>query len=208
MSSVDQKRGHVEAMQGAYAFRALFPNDSYDRWEFAGSLRRKCQQIGDVEHVIIPRVGMLQTDELFAKPVNLLFAHLDKLVAQGTLTKHLYASGFRWGEKYRGCDQSHSGTIIMNEIFCAQPDNWGSTLAIRTGPAEFSQRLVTSLRRNGFRNHLGSVWQCDPCQCGRDDDCKKCGGTGLICVDKVVAADECAYFRLCGMDYVKPEDRR
>ncbi len=45
------------AIECAHDFRAMFDPSTYTRWEFAGSLRRKCPDVGDLEHVIIPVIG-------------------------------------------------------------------------------------------------------------------------------------------------------
>lgn len=157
MSTTTMKRSRAEALKDAEALRAMFPADCYERWEFAGSLRRGRPEVGDVEHVIIPRAGQVRGDDLFAEPqtVNLLFHHLDALVKGGEVTKHIYGTtGFRWGEKYRGVD--YRG--FNHELFCADADNFGCIYTIRTGPAEFSQRLVTMMKQRGmYRQQDGYV---------------------------------------------------
>jgi DNA polymerase/3'-5' exonuclease PolX len=209
MSTVDQKRGWTESLAAAEAFRDLFTG-AFERWEFAGSIRRRCREVGDAEHVVIPRIVDRAGDDLFggAKPVNLLWERADALVASGKVSRHLYANGQRWGLKYRGVDFGYLGLITLNEIFCADESNWGPTLAIRTGPADFSKQLVTGLLRNGHRNKEGAVWRCAPCDCRRDTSCKRCDGTGLVPGERISVPDEATYFKLAGVAFAKPEDRR
>jgi DNA polymerase/3'-5' exonuclease PolX len=188
MSTATAKRSYVTALIDAEAFRALFPADCYERWEIAGSLRRHKAEVSDVEHVVIPRI-VQQPAGLFGamEPTNLLWHHLDALVEGQTLSKHLYGeTGYRWGDKYRGVDWRG----FNNEIFCATPENFGSILAIRTGPAEFSQAAVTRMKQAGmYRQQDGGVVHV---QSG----------------DKVPTPDEETFFKFCGMRYVSPEDRR
>jgi len=211
------RRSYEQARADAEAFRDLFPPACYRRWEVAGSVRRKAPSCGDVEHVVIPAFGEVDVGVgLFTtkQRMNLLWFHLDSLVRgdEPPLTKHIYgATGYRWGEKHRGVDFRG----FRHEFFCADEANWGATLAIRTGPAEFSQRLVAGLLRNSRRNHLGRVWQCEPCpetlrmmdegQC--DKSCPRCQGTGLLPVTAIAVAEEREYIRLCGMGWVEPEAR-
>jgi DNA polymerase/3'-5' exonuclease PolX len=215
MSTTQHRRSLSEALFAAEQFREMFAG-TYEIWEFAGSVRRKCADIGDLEHVVIPKFGDVAGKDLFASPTrtNLVFHRADQLVAAGSIAKHIYGNGFRWGEKYRGCDFNWLGLTAHNEIFCADADNWGPTLTIRTGSAEFSQRIVTALRRNGYRNKDGYVWRCERCpdlDGGRDrrpgEKCPKCQGTGLVPVEKVSVHTEEAYFKLAGLAYIPPEKR-
>lgn len=214
MSTTTMRLSLAEAIFAANKFKYLFSFNCYHRWEYAGSLRRRCRDVGDIEHVVIPRFADLPGDDLYSTPkrVNLLLQRLDELVAQGTIARHPYANGQRWGEKYRGCDFDCLGVVSLHEIFCADETNWGPTLAIRTGPGEFSKQLVTRLLTRGRRNHQGFVWRCVPCSScnpvARDPQCKRCQGTLLEPAEKLCVASEEDYFQLCGLDYLKPEDRK
>lgn len=207
--STGTKRKLAAAAIDADAFSDLFAG-CFDRWEFAGSVRRRVPEVSDVEHVVIPAFATKPADALFGEPVrvNRFLERADELVASGELTKHLYANGFRWGEKYRGFDyRGHT-----HEVFCATPDNFGPTLAIRTGPADFSKRLVTGLLRNGLRNKDGQVWRCIPCAgCGPysaiQEKCPECGGTCLIPTEVIPCPSEAEYFKLCGVPFMPPERR-
>jgi len=102
---------------------------------------------------------------------------------------------------------------MLHEIFCADDTNWGSVLAIRTGSSDFSRRLVTGLLNRGMRNHLGKVWRCEHCplrtgfdRCAKS--CPECDGTGLKCIEPISVPTEEEYFKLCGIAFVNPEDRR
>lgn len=179
MSTTAIKRPLADALADARYLQSFFKPETFERWEFAGSIRRRVASVGDVEHVILPRtgdvsVGGAAAGSLFAemRTMNLVIHQLDELERTGVISKHVYGthptSGqpmYRWGEKYRGFDfKGH-----MHEVFCADHDNWGPTLAIRTGPGTFSKMLVTHLQRYGYINEGGYV---------RDKNRMACAGAG------------------------------
>lgn len=188
MSTADAKRPLAAAVDDAEAFRALFPPTAYARWVIAGSIRRNKPHVGDVEHVVMPRMGDVAGDGLFGEPlaVNLLLHRLDELLAAGTITKHIYPDDKpRWGPVYRGCEFRG----FTHEVFCAFPDNWGAILMIRTGPADFSQRMVDRLLRGGlYRQRDGYLVHVQSNQVAP-------------------VPDEETYFRMAGMDYMEPDRR-
>jgi hypothetical protein len=217
LSTTITKTNLADAIAEAQAFRDSFPRDTYERWEIAGSIRRHRPEVGDIEHVVIPAFGIALGDGLFGERTNLLFRELDRRVACGNLRKHLYGGKSpRWGELYRGVDVPwlYSGGTL-HEFFCADAANWGSVLAIRTGPAEQNPRLMNGLRTNGLRHYQGRVWLCEPCAscCAPGDggpiaDCPVCKGTGDRLVSPVATPDERTLFELAGFPYVEPRRRR
>ncbi len=193
MASTTTKRTWAQAMADAEAFKAMFPPASYQRWEFGGSLRRRRPEVSDIEHVILPAFGDVPGNNLFGQPErrNLLFYFLDELEAAGNVSKHWYGdTGHRWGERYRGVDFRG----FNHEIFMADPDNFGCILMIRTGPAEFSERMVTRLKAGGMYRQGGP------------------GNEGYVVHvasgERVPVRDEAAYFTLLGMKVIEPEARR
>lgn len=188
--STATKRSLHEAERDAKAFREYF-RDDFHRWEIAGSVRRQMPMIGDIEHVVLPRFEMKQIvkpGDLFptATLVNVVWERLDALVSSGIMQKHRYGETgqHRWGDLYRGVD--YLG--FTHEIFTADAKNLGSVLAIRTGPAEFSKRVVTVCQQHGVEQ--------------RDGYLRYIGG-GIIDVP-----EEKLYLELCGIGWVEPKDRR
>jgi DNA polymerase/3'-5' exonuclease PolX len=186
--STGTKRLLAEAIEDAERFQALFPANCYRKWVVAGSVRRRRPEVGDVEHVVEPVIGEYQSSDMFATPTtgNLLWNALDKMVELGQLSRNIYQTvrgpQERWGGKYRGisfCGFNH-------EIFLAEEQNWGSVLAIRTGPWELSRELVTRLQRYGYRNADGYV--------KRD---------GVV----VPCETEEKFFSFTGMAFIAPEKR-
>jgi DNA polymerase/3'-5' exonuclease PolX len=149
--STSEKRPYAQAWKDAQDFLALL-DGTCEKIVVAGSLRRFRPEIGDVELVAIPKVEKrADPASVFGEEhdVNLLWARVDELLHTEKITKHLYGEGekkqFRWGEKYRGMDWRGFNV----EIFCGDRLNFGSVLGIRTGPAAYSQMLVTKLLKSG-----------------------------------------------------------
>ncbi len=239
MSTTLTKRSLHQAMTDANAFRNCVPKEFWHRWEFAGSLRRQRPDVADVEHVIIPVMKPAGQAGLFTAEVpptlNTLWDRVEEMVRLGTFAKHVYhtvkGDQFRWGEKYRGIDFRG----LNHEIWCADLANWGSILAIRTGPAELAQRLVTALKRKGLVNRGGYVrnphlWACSRCGERRGhpadepvDDafrldvadyisgeregvkCRRCGE--LMRADIVSCPEEADFFNMAGLPQMPPERR-
>lgn len=199
----------IKAIDNAKMFRDLFRPDLYQQWEIAGSVRRKCEDVADIEHVIVPRVAFVKVGMgLFDTPVekSLIWHRLDELLADGQITKKIYGNeGFKWGERQRGL--MFQG--IAHEMYTAAPESFGVQLAIRTGPWEFSRNMVTRLHDYSRRAHEGYVWECEKCVCDKKDKlCKACDGTGLVKLEKIIVRDERHYFDLCGLSWIPPERRR
>lgn len=182
------KHPYREALEAAEAFKALFPPACYSAWEFAGSLRRHRSEVGDLDHVVVPNFGdIVAGNTLFAVPerANLLWHHLNAMVKGHVVDKDLRGgAGPCWGEKHRSIRHGK----YKHEIYLADVDNWGSVLAIRTGPGEFSRMLVTQLAAGGvYRQQDGYVVDRDG--------------------QRVPVPTEEDYFRVCGVTYQKPHTR-
>jgi DNA polymerase/3'-5' exonuclease PolX len=186
--SAGTKQPLAHAIERAEAFRALFYSGSYMRWELAGSVRRKCPSVGDIEAVIIPAWGgVTVADGLFTKElanVNLLWHRLDSLVEDGKVSKWVRDNGRTcWGEKTRAVN--FAGQCF--EIYTATENTWGSTMAIRTGPREFSMRLVTAFLPRGLRAEDGYLRRG---------------------IELIPCPDEAAYMAAAGFKWIAPEARR
>jgi hypothetical protein len=175
-------------------------------------MRRRKQDVGDVEHVVLPVWKDLAGDDIFSSPVptNLFLREMDRLRAAQRLAPKDNGEGKPacWGEKHRVCTFT-TMTTDVHDVYVADAESWIPLLVIRTGPAELSKRLVTMLRRNGYRQDKGYVWWCETCGCDRfGPPCKVCGGTGLAPVQVVSVPDEPTYFKLAGVPFAPPEARR
>jgi DNA polymerase/3'-5' exonuclease PolX len=152
---------------------------SCERIEVAGSIRRRCAMVGDIEIVAIPR--MLPVPELFVGQTskrNALWETLDAMEPQYV----------KRGEKYR---QALIDGVTA-DLFTATAENFGLIHLIRTGSADFSRHVVTQLRTQGYCSDGG--------KCYRLADGQPVG-------DPISTPEEGEVFRLAGMLYVEPEKR-
>ncbi len=141
------------------------------RIEIAGSLRRKCELIGDIEIVCIPKpfeTGLFESG--FAKVVN----SMEKIKGEPT-------------GKYT--QRRLQGGILL-DIFIAEPGNWGSILAIRTGSAVYSHQVLgKGWVIAGYRMENGYLLR---------------GKNGT---DKIAVREERDLFRFANVLFVEPEFR-
>lgn len=120
--------------------RALMPYA--DRAQIAGSVRRRKPEVKDIEIVAVPHSvphGFLGDTILAVEDLR------DAALRLGRRSKA--------GDKYvQVLDVLGSG-LTLDLFMVTPPAEWGPILAIRTGPAEYSQMLVTRLK--------GRLWRCD-----------------------------------------------
>jgi DNA polymerase/3'-5' exonuclease PolX len=184
-------------MTEAEQFKARFPTSLYERWEIAGSLRRMKADIGDVEHVVQPRLGPIaDPDSIFPSTVtgNLLFHWLDLRLAESPdqWPRHNYnydgqpdRPNYKWGPKYRGLEYLGFG----HEIFCTTANNWGNILWLRTGPDRFNQRIIHHINTQTRLQHLDGYLRY------------RASGEILAC------PNEEDFFNHIGLPFVPPEKR-
>jgi DNA polymerase/3'-5' exonuclease PolX len=141
------------------------------RAEIAGSIRRKKADCGDVEIVAIPlpySTGLLEDG--IASVVN----KWTKIKGEMNYGKTKYT-------------QRILPEGIKLDLFFAEEGNWGSVLAIRTGSADYSHKvLANGWVRQGFKSEGGYLF--------RDGE-------------RYEVREEKDLFKLIGVRYVEPEDR-
>ncbi|HEY0545291.1 MAG TPA: hypothetical protein VGC91_07955 [Pyrinomonadaceae bacterium] len=134
-----------------------------ERVEVAGSIRRGCQDVKDIELVAIPRFektafdGSLLFDDAHEEISNLLHmwatcdpSHHIRWIKPGT---HEIID---WqpkpdGKYWRALLKEN----IKLDLFLARPDNFGLIYAIRTGSKDFTAALVTHARDIGMPSRDG-----------------------------------------------------
>lgn len=130
-----------------------------ERIEIAGSIRRGKAQVGDIELVAIPKLGM----NLFDEPDPEAPTELDKVLARLMRFDQLRPAE-RMGPRYKSFWVDWGPEPIKLDLFVVRPPaQWGYIFAIRTGPKEFSKWAVTTRRKaGGLPSHLrvkdGAVW--------------------------------------------------
>lgn len=152
------------------------------RAEIAGSVRRKKPEVGDVEVICIPAY---QGDLFGGRGQSLLDPILSSLVERG-----LFLPPEKSGDRYKQyVIAAHACNL---DLFLVEPETWGVLYAIRSGPAEFSKRLVTERSKGGFLPDgysvaHGRLWDADGCA--------------------VETPSEEAFFAALGMEFIEPERR-
>lgn len=171
------------------------------RVEVAGSVRRDCPEVKDIEVVAVPRWEPRPTSALplFAGEVeqaNLLHDWAVSEAAASGQSRHR----LRWikpgtsqlldwppkpeGKYWRALVDRH----VKLDLFLATPENYGLILAIRTGCAEFSQGLMAYAKhRTAYHVEGGYL---------RDRK-----GTALE------TSEERDVFDALGLDWVEPKER-
>jgi DNA polymerase/3'-5' exonuclease PolX len=137
---------HAEALSLAEeALNALAPH--CERIEIAGSVRRMKPDVKDIEICAIPRMvpaglfgDTLEVDPAFCATVN----QWPKVKGEptGKYTQRVLPGGMKL------------------DLFIATADNWGWQLALRTGSADFNQRvMLPALKARGYVLDEGAIWR-------------------------------------------------
>ena len=121
------------------------------RIEIAGSLRRKKEQVGDIELVAVPDYQL----DLFG----------DGFYSAAPIADRLQQAGFAMdkdGEKYKKF--FYVRYQVWVDLFLTTPEQWGLIYMIRTGSADFSRMMVTPRNQGGhmpsnLRVKDGMVWR-------------------------------------------------
>ena len=171
-----------------------------ERIEIAGSIRRQKPTVGDVELLCIPRVERVvnllgeplvelnHLDELLAWLLTCDYQAGTALVSGGLLHKRPNINGsFAYGPKNKLL--VHAPTGLGVDIFTADVRNWGMSLMIRTGSAQFCARFMARLKALGKHGHAyGGITLAD--------------GTELECPTEEVV------FRELAWPWMPPTERR
>lgn len=139
-----------------------------ERIEIAGSIRRKKSEVKDIEIVAIP------------KPYGV-----------GLLRSGIVIVVEKW-KKVRGSFPCKYTQRILPEgikldLFFATKENWGQILAIRTGSAEYSHKvLAIGWVKAGYKSKEGTLYKDDK---------------------PIEVREEIDLFNLIGIKYIPPEER-
>jgi DNA polymerase/3'-5' exonuclease PolX len=177
-----------------------------ERIEIAGSIRRRLDYVGDIELVVIPRhyqrmVGLF--DDLPAisstPPVDCLDEAVERLRLDGVVCKRPDTRGrLFWGRSDKRLLWKYGVSSLdwaPVDIFGATAETWGAKMVLRTGPWQFSKRLVTHVTKGGvlardLEFHAGGLY-------------RYVGAHRRF----VPTPDEAALFDALGLPYVPPEQR-
>lgn len=175
---------------------------------FAGSLRRKVAQVGDIEAVVLPTLETVPDGFFGEKQIRsrdfVLTVHSLGHLQKGDPVDGRYCRIVVGGD-LNVITQEVSGGVQL-DLFIPHPLDYGRQLAIRTGPSNYSANVlakkwsemgwcgtVDGLRRKSQCDQNGKVWKLKD---------------GLSHVQLPPAFNtELEFFQFLGLDYVKPEMR-
>lgn len=114
----------------------------------AGSIRRRCPKVGDIEILCIPKIEE-RPDGLFdSTAFDLLNEQCDKLLADGVLTKRVGKNGSTsWGPKNKLGVYVPLGIPV--DIFSTDLICWWNALVVRTGGKQNNLIITTTANRLG-----------------------------------------------------------
>lgn len=154
---------------------------SCDRIEIAGSVRRGKLEVHDIEICAVPK--MLTSVDLFGN-TGKDFSALDEAV------ERLDCQVLKGGHKYKQLTLPEG--INLDLFIITPPAEWGVLFLIRTGPEDFSHRIVTPKRHGGAM----------PSDCVVKDGAVWRGG------EKLHMPEEMDFFDFLGMQWIEPEERK
>lgn len=162
-----------------------------ERCEIAGSIRRRKPECADVELLVVPKFRE-ERDGLFgSKRINLLDEYAQRQVDLGRWQHRYSIVGTKaFGERFK---RVLVDGLPLDLFSCLPPAQFGVLMVIRTGPAEFSRRVVTSVSAGGW---MPEGWRV------KDGAIHDASGS------VVPTAEEADVFRVLGREYVEPEARR
>ena len=146
------------------------------RVEVAGSVRRKRPMVGDIEVVCEP----VMNHDLFGEHATPV---LDPLRLELSKIGRLVKNGDRYIRVHLTKPDQYADLFIV-----WPPAQWGSILAIRTGPHDLGKYVVTKCRENGIVHRDGHAKDVD---------------TGEV----IPTENEADFFKLAGLEMPLPEHR-
>lgn len=166
-----------------------------DRIAIAGSIRRLRPQVRDIEIVAIPKIETVGAGNLWGDTVDVdrLEALLVALRESGVLpardvAAHRANGDVDYGHKLGRAYQALEYRDLPVDLFIVRPPaEWGVIFALRTGPGDWNQRIVTDARERYLR---------------RVD-----GGQLFAAGAHVPCPEEADFFAGIGQDWFEPEHR-
>jgi len=164
----------------------------------AGSLRRRRQEVGDVELLYVPNmVKGKDPADLFGKEINhnAVDVALELLLARGVITKRENSKGHvTWGPANKLARHCASGIPV--DLFAASHENWFNLTVCRTGPLESNIRIATAAQSLG--------WKWEPYSAGFT---RPSWERGVGWNDVKVCRSEREVFEFVGLEYREPHLR-
>lgn len=167
----------------------LGPHCEPDRIVVAGSLRRRKEQVGDVEIVYVSHTVQVMDSLFETKQHPSVDGALADLIGCGEIAMRKNVNGSTmWGAKNKLA--VHVASSIPVDFFATTEEAWFNYLVCRTGGAESNLRIATEAQRRG--------WKWNPYGAGFTEL-----STGAVIPVKC----ERDVFELLGLDYLEPWQR-
>ena len=149
-----------------------------ERITVAGSIRRRRQDCGDIELLVIPK---------YEETIDLLDRQLGGLMLKQVLGHRRDRRGrITYGPKNKLLLHRPSGIGV--DVFSVTESNWGMALFVRTGPKEWNIKAMSRFRELGMQGHAyGGITDSD--------------GSEITC------PDEKTVFKYLQWAYIPPERR-
>ena len=161
---------------GAEVAEVLAP--TVQRLKAVGSLRRGVMNVGDIEFVAEPFFN----EDLFDGPAVPVLDPLRRALRE-------VGEWVKGGDRMMQVTNAGGREGFKVEVFIVHPPaQWGSIVAIRTGPRDLGQWCVSAMRKRGYRHVDGYV--------------KRLDGGGVI-----PTPEEADFFELAGVDMMPPRKR-
>ncbi len=182
----------------------------------AGSLRRRKEDVGDVELLYVGKWGEVP-DGLFAKDADLAEHTIDQLVESGVLKKRLSKIGTEtWGAKNKLAVHVSSGVPV--DFFATRPPFWYNYLVCRTGGADNNTAIASAALARGLKWHpynsgftvedTSAVLRwLDPLSEGLPMTSGPLTGAHIHTSKMIPCTSEEDVFRLAGMPFLQPQFR-
>ena len=151
-----------------------------ERIAIAGSIRRGKPEVKDIEIVVIPKTRVVK--DMFKLPITFSaleqypWSLIGKLVLDGPRQKKI--------RLYEG--------IALDLYIVLPPAQWGVIYTIRTGPADFSQWVVTPRKKGGALPSSSKVSEGRVLEYGKP----------------LAMGEEIDFLNYLGLGWIEPEERR
>jgi DNA polymerase/3'-5' exonuclease PolX len=158
-----------------------------ERIAIAGSIRRRKGMVKDIEILAIPRTVDSNQENLFG--ASTVTSHRDpgfiRVFTHAPYQDVIILKGHPEHSKYIRLQLIPEKIVL--DLFLATQKNWGYLLAVRTGPAEYSHKVLANRWvKMGYHGESGMLTR---------------GG------QPVDVPDEDTLYDLLKMEYVEPENR-
>lgn len=180
--ALDVAREIIDAMRG-----------TYDELVIAGSLRRRREEVGDVEIVFVPRMEAVERRDFFSPPpeVSLADVAIQGMLSGGMIRQRLNVLGRpAWGAANKLAVHVESGVPV--DFFGTTAAAWWGYVVCRTGGARTNVAICEAARRRGWK------W------CPTTGVFSRASGLG---VETHAIGSEREVFEFVEMEYREPRDR-